>query len=65
VNTAALPPCLLASLARVGVAAAEVTGPAGVRERLRLAGSGRIEAADAEALAAELDALAGMLTPGR
>jgi hypothetical protein len=58
-----MPPCLLAPLARVGAAAVEVTGPAGVLERLRLAEAGRLGEADAAALGAELDRLAVQLSP--
>lgn len=64
-NTDVLPPRLLASLARVGAAAAEVTGPPDVRERLRLAEAGRLGELEAKALGEELDRLAVLLATGR
>lgn len=64
-NTLALSTRLIASLARVGVASAEVTGPPEVREKLRRAMGGRLGEVESEVLAAELDVLAEMLAPGR
>lgn len=49
---------LLPPLTRFAVAVTGVTGPADVRERLRLAGAGELEASAAVTLGAELDALA-------
>ena len=63
-NTLALSSRLVASLARVGIAAVDVTGPQGVRERLRLAMGGELGEGESEALAVELDALAELLAPG-
>jgi hypothetical protein len=54
-------PRLLASLARIGAAVIEATGPADVRERLRRAGDGELPDEQADALGAELDLLAGLL----
>jgi hypothetical protein len=56
------PAALMSPLARVGAAAVEVTGPEGIRERLRLAQAGELADADAEVLGAELDRLAVLLT---
>ncbi len=53
---------LLPPMTRLAVAVTGVTGPAGVRERLRLAEAGRLGAGDAEALGADLDRLAVLLT---
>jgi hypothetical protein len=58
----ALPAALLYPLARVGAAAVTVMGTADMRERLRLAQAGQLREADAEALGAELNQLAGLLT---
>jgi hypothetical protein len=60
-NTAAVPAVLLHPLARLGAASAEVTGPPGVRERLRLAEAGRLGELEAAALGEELDRLAVLL----
>jgi hypothetical protein len=57
-----VPAALLYPLARVGVAAVAVMGTADMRERLKLAQAGGLREGDAEALAAELDQLAGLLT---
>lgn len=57
-----VPPALLHPLARVGAAAAAVTGSPGVRERLRLAQAGKLGEAEAVWLGSELDALVGLLT---
>jgi hypothetical protein len=54
-------PRLLASLARIGAAVIEATGPADVRERLRRAGEGELPDEQADVLGAELDLLAGLL----
>lgn len=54
-------PRLLGPLARFTAAALEVTGPAAVREELRRAMTGQLREAETDALAAELDALAGLL----
>ena len=59
-----LPPALLYPLARVGAAAVTVLGTAAMRERLRQAQAGELREADAEALGAELDQLAGLLARG-
>jgi hypothetical protein len=61
VNADVLPPRLLRALARVGAATIGAAGPAGVRERLGMAEAGRLAEDEAEKLAAELDALAGLL----
>lgn len=53
---------LLLPMTRLAVAVTGVTGPAGVRERLRLAEAGSLVVADAEALGADLDRLAVLLT---
>jgi len=58
----ALPAALLYPLARVGAAAVTVMGTADMRERLRLAQDGQLREADAEALGAELNQLAVLLT---
>lgn len=57
-----IPAVLLPPLARLGIAAALVTGPASVRERLRLAELGQLPEDDAEVLGADLDRLAVLLT---
>lgn len=56
-----LPPRLLAPLGRFTAAALEVTGPAGVRDRLRRAGEGALPEDQVDALGAELDVLAALL----
>ena len=53
---------LLPPMTRLAVAVTGVTGPPGVRERLRMAQAGSLPAADAEALGADLDRLAVLLT---
>lgn len=58
----AVPSVLLHPLARVGAAAVTVTGTPGMRERLALARAGELREGDAEALGAELDRLAVLLT---
>jgi hypothetical protein len=60
-DAAAVPAALLHPLARVGAAAVAVTGPPGVRERLRAAQAGELGEADAEALGADLGRLAVLL----
>jgi hypothetical protein len=57
-----VPSALLYPLARVGAAALTVMGTADMRERLRLAQAGQLREGDVEALGAELDQLAGLLT---
>jgi hypothetical protein len=52
---------LLPSITRFAVAAAGLTGPRDVRERLRLAEAGKLDEAEAELLGKELDVLAGLL----
>lgn len=52
---------LLPSLTRFAAAATGLTGPAHVRERLRLAGAGDLSVDEAKWLGADLDALAQML----
>ena len=64
-NTLALSSRLVASLARVGIAAVEVGGPAEVRESLRRAMTGDLAEDEAEGLAVRLDTLAELLAPGR
>jgi hypothetical protein len=54
-------PRLLASLARIGAAVIEATGPADVRERLRRAAEDALPDDQIDALGAELDLLAGLL----
>jgi hypothetical protein len=54
---------LLPSITRFAVAAAGLTGPRDVRERLKLAEAGELGEAEAKALGVELDTLARMLTP--
>lgn len=55
---------LLPPLTRFAVAVTSVTGPADVRERLRQAEAGELEASATVTLGAELDALAVLLTRG-
>jgi hypothetical protein len=50
------------SITRFAVAAAGITGPGDVRERLRLAEAGELGECDAKALAADFDTLAVLLT---
>lgn len=57
-----LPAALLCPLARVGAAAAGVTGSPDIRRRLELARDGKLGEGDAEALGADLDLLAALLT---
>jgi hypothetical protein len=57
-----VPAVLLHPLARVGAAAVTVMGTADMRERLRLAQAGQLREADTEALGAELNQLAVLLT---
>jgi hypothetical protein len=63
-NTLALSTRLVASLARVGIASVQVTGPDAVKDRLSLAMGGELGEVEAEHLAVELDALAELLAPG-
>jgi len=49
------------SIMRFAFAAAGITGPGDVRERLRLAAAGELGEGDAKALGADLDALARLL----
>lgn len=53
---------LAPSLTRLAVAVTGVTGPPDVRERLELAQNGKLQEGDAEALGADLDRLAVLLT---
>ena len=62
-NTLAISSRLVASLARVGIASVQVTGPDAVKDRLRLAVGGELGEVEAEHLAVELDALAELLAP--
>lgn len=64
-NPSAMPSCLLAPLANVGVAAVEAAGPPHLRERLRRARAGELPEGEAGALGAELDLLAGLLASRR
>jgi hypothetical protein len=57
----ALPSCLLGPLGRVVTAMTELTGPADVRERLALAGAGKLPECDVDALGRDLDLLAAQL----
>lgn len=53
---------LLPSMTRLAVAVTGFAGTPDIRERLRLAQAGELREGDAEALGAELDQLAGLLT---
>ena len=54
---------LLPPMTRFTIAVTGVTGPADVRERLRLAEAGELELSVALLLGAQLDDLAVLLTP--
>ena len=60
-----LPACLVPPLTELGLAAARATGTAGVKASLERAVAGELPDAEALALAAEVQALAGLLGGGR
>lgn len=65
VNPPAFPSRLHGPMARLTAAVVEITGPEGLRDKLRRAGEGDLPDDQVDALGMELDLLAGLLASGR